>query len=314
MSETRTDQAEIKRHRWRFLLVIAVAVALLGGYTVIWFQGAKIMRSEIAAWVDAERAAGRTVEHGAISVRGYPGSLRAEVDAPRWADADAWSWQAETLYVITEPLNPRRLLLTPRGEQTATVDEQTYTMRADDLRVSLTEDAVAVETAALTAEAGDAALSLGAARAAWNRNDDGSAALGLSLGQLTYRRGEDAYEVVRLNAALSEDADADLALNAFEGAVRAGEDATPVRLSGQGDVRLDDEGYPAGAMTVTVANTDALGPFLIETGVIDGSQQGLVDMAVTGFADTEGGASLPLTMRGGRLRVGPFAVADLPQF
>ena len=308
-----TDDEAIRRHRWRLAIPVVVAVLLLGGYTALWFHGAGIMRAEIAAWTENERAEGRLVEHGDIAVRGYPGTLRAEVDAPVWSDPGVWAWQAETLYVITEPLNPRTLLLTPRGEQRVAYGDGSYDLRAEDLRVALSEGAVAVDVAGLSAESGEQVLTLGAGRAQWARNEDGSAALGLSFGQVAYTGSDARYAVPQLNAALSEERGGDLRLDAFEGAIGAGE-GDPVLLAGQGGVGLDAGGYPSGQMTLTVRNADALAPFLIELGVIEPNQRSLIEMAAAGFADEAGAAALPLAFRDGKLRVGGFPVGDLPRF
>lgn len=319
-----TDDAAIRRHRRRLAIPVAIAVLLLGGYTMLWFQGARIMRTEIARWVAAERAEGRTVAYGDVRVRGYPGSLRAEVEAPVWADPGAWAWRAERLFVITEPFDPRRLVLTPRGEQRAEYGGGAYALRADDLRVGLEEGAVTVEMAGLTAEdaaAGDVAasdgartLAIGAGRAAWSEGPGGAGVLGLSFGQVAYADGEAAYYVPQLNAALSEVAGRDLGLDAFEGAVATAKGAPAALIAGQGRLTIGDDGYPAGRLDVTVRNADALSAVLIQAGVLDAAQGGMVDMAMGMFGSGEGEATLPLSAQDGALRVGPVAVADLPRF
>ena len=309
-----TDEQAIRRHRWRLAIPVLIAVVLLGGYTLVWLQGARIMRAEITEWVETERAEGRMVSHGDISVRGYPGSLRAEVNAPAWADPGAWSWQAETLYVITEPLNPSQLVLTPRGEQQVEYGGETYALRADDLRVGLAEGAVAVEASGLSAEGAGQALALGAARVNWAENADGSAVLGLSVGQADYRGAEAAYYVPQLNAALSEGAASDLGLDAFEGAIATARGERPALLAGQGRVGVGADGYLAGRMTLTVRNAEAVTAVLVQAGVLEANQGGMVDMAMAGFASGDDAAEIPLAFRDGKLRVGPLAVADLPQF
>lgn len=301
---------EIKRHRMRLIVPMAIALILLGGYTVFWFQGAKIMRAEIAAWIAEERAEGREVNHGPIRVRGFPGSLRAEVDAPRWAEPGEWAWGAETLYVITEPFNPRRLVLAPRGVQQVAYDGKSYAVRAEDLRVGLSEGAVAVDARGLTAEGEGAVLNLGGGRVNWSEAEGG--ALLLSVGQLAYANGNDAYAVPQLNAALSGSGDG-LGLDAFEGALRIGAADRPVLLTGEGRVGIDDAGYPSGRMTVEMREAESLGPVLAEAGLIEPTQAGLIDMAVASLSGADGTASVPLAFRDGRLRVSGFAVADLPK-
>lgn len=314
------DHEAIRRHRWRLAVPLLVALALLGGYTLVWFQGARVMRAEIDAWVAAEQAEGRRVEHGRVRVRGYPGSLRAEVDAPLWADPGAWAWQGETLYVITEPLNPRRLLLTPRGPQTIERDGRTYRLLAGDLRVSLEAGRVGVEAADLQVTSGEQAVTLGAARVSWTEAETdaeagagaGAATLGLSLGQLSVSDGKQDWYVPQLNAALSEGPASDLGLDAFEGALSPARGERAAVLGGQGRVDVVD-GYPAGQLTVTVPDPEALAAVLAEGGVLDPQQAGTASLLAAGFSDETGAASVPLTMRDGRLRVGPVPVADLPR-
>ena len=314
MTDSRTpDRAAIVRHRWRLAIPLALAVLLLGGYVVLWFQGARIMRAEIAEWVAGETDEGRSATHGAIRIRGFPGTLRAEIDAPAWSDPGVWAWSAETLFVITQPLNPRRLLLTPRGEQRLEHEGRTYDFRAGDLRVALAEGLLAVEAADLSAESGGQSLDLGAMRANWRENEDGSAVLGLSLAQALYAEGGDEYWLPQLNAVLSEGVASDLGIDAFEGAIATSREAPPAFFAGEGRLAVGEDGYPEGRLDVTLRDADELAAVLIQSGALDRGRAGMATALLGGFDDGEGGARLPFVFVDGKAKLGPIPIGDLPR-
>ena len=302
----------VRTHRRRLYAIFGVVAVLLGGYTILWFRGAGIMRAEIDRWVASERAEGRSVEHGEVRMRGYPAALRAVVDAPAWAAPDEWSWTAETLNVIAVPFDPRRLILAPHGEQAVVYDDVTYALRASDMRFSLSQGTFGAEFANLTAESGERTLALAGGRANWARNEDGSAVLGLSGEDAVYRVPAGAVSLPFVEAALSENGQGALQVEAFRAAVGPDASTDPTVLAGEGEASLDEEGYPSGRMTLRLRNPEPLVTVMSEQGAIPENQAPAV-LSVLQSMQEDGETSLPLSMREGRLRVGFVPLADLPK-
>ncbi|CAO3454526.1 DUF2125 domain-containing protein [Azospirillum argentinense] len=108
--------------RVRKILGFAVlALALLAGaYSVWWWQAAAAVERGVLAWMDEQRAAGAVVNHGGLSVGGYPFSIRAALEAPHLATRDV-EWRGARLVAEAPPWNHTRIALSLPGEQRATV-------------------------------------------------------------------------------------------------------------------------------------------------------------------------------------------------
>ena len=308
-----TDTRPAPRHsRWKFYLPLGLAVAALAAYTVVWFSGARIMRAEIDAWIAREQAQGRVVQHGNIAVRGYPGSLRAVIDAPVWLDPDAnRAWRADALLVIAQPVRPRTLLLAPRGEQEVVWDGTPYALRADDLRVSLSDEQIAVQAEGLTAEGGGTALALGALRGNWARTEAGEALL-FELRDATLTDDAGPLSIAVLRGAASAEANAALRADGFEAALVTAEGERPTRIAGEGALGLAPDGNLSGRMTVTVADPAAVLGLLGSRGVLAADQAALATSVAPMFAGEDGAVVLPLTFEGGQVSAAGFPLARTP--
>src|SRR2546430_15278736 len=77
MLHSTSPEAAPRRRLWPLFLVSALAIALLGAWTGVWFYVAAQVKAEIAGWRERERHAGRAQDCASLSVRGYP--FRMEV-------------------------------------------------------------------------------------------------------------------------------------------------------------------------------------------------------------------------------------------
>jgi len=100
--------------RRRLPLILVLAVALAGGATVVallaWREAAARIEAAALAWIDARRAEGFEIAHGAIAVDGFPFSIRLGIDAPVIARASAppnFRWEAERLELSAPAWAPR---------------------------------------------------------------------------------------------------------------------------------------------------------------------------------------------------------------
>ena len=299
--------------RLRLYVPLALALLLLGGYTALWFQGARVMRGEIDRWIAAERAGGREVAHGTIRVRGYPGSLRGVVDAPRWAEPDAWSWQAETLLVIAQPTRPRTLLLAPRGPQRVVRNGRTWDVEAADLRLALSRDSVAVQAEDLITSSGTERVTVGELRANWTRNEDGSEVLGIAARDGAADFAGEPVIVPRLDAALAANPGRRLALEAMQGALGTKEVTAPAELAAEGRVELTDDGYLEGRADLRLRGGGELIAVLTQQGLIPPEHADLAAGLIRN-AEAQGRAvELPLSFRNAQVLVGPIPVAAQPR-
>ena len=315
-----TDAAP--RHaRWKLYLPVGIAVALLLGYTLLWFQGARIMRAEIDAWVAREAADGRIAQHGDIRMAGYPGAVRAVIDAPVWLDPDQGrAWRAETLLVIAQPVSPRTLILAPRGAQEVVWGERTYDLEAEDLRVSLQPEQVALQGENVTARSArdEAGLTLGEVRATWIDGEGGEVmgveARGVVFGDASSADGTPTLPLLRAALSGNGTAGAPLTLDGFEIAVTPPEDERPSLVKGQGPVQLDAGGRPVGTLTVTFTDAASVLAMLGEQGLLPPEQAQLAASVAPMLANEAGEVVLPLRFADGEVTAAGMLTVPMPRF
>lgn len=100
------------------LLMVLLLPAVV--YTLWWWQAARAVRGGLEDWVAAQRDNGAVVEHGGLTVGGFPFALRAELEKPHLATRGA-EWQGTRLVAEAAPWNPTRIALTFPGEQRLSV-------------------------------------------------------------------------------------------------------------------------------------------------------------------------------------------------
>ncbi|MCI5044850.1 MAG: DUF2125 domain-containing protein [Aquisalinus sp.] len=195
-----------RANRWLLYGPLAAGGLIFAIYTVIWMVGANIMRDELDNWIADQKQNGFVVEHGKISVEGYPFVLRGKLMAPVYGNpADGWQWQAERLYVDTLPYDPTRLILMPYGEQvvrvTADRRQETWRINAAVLKASISETANGIEIRDLVAapEDGTSAtdfsrIAVGSLRANTYIRDDEEAGLQQDIGQFALAAEEIAID------------------------------------------------------------------------------------------------------------------------
>src|SRR5512145_1228683 len=61
-----------RRRRWPLVLIAAIVVLLIAGWTALWFYAAARARTEIAAWRERESQAGRFYDCASELIGGFP--------------------------------------------------------------------------------------------------------------------------------------------------------------------------------------------------------------------------------------------------
>src|SRR5271166_2943430 len=72
MSNSAFPPTAPRRRFWPLLLVFGLLAALAAAWTGLWFHVAAQARTEIAAWFERERQAGRQQDCASLSIGGYP--------------------------------------------------------------------------------------------------------------------------------------------------------------------------------------------------------------------------------------------------
>lgn len=97
------------------LLGLMVLLIPAAAYSLWWWQAARTVRGGLETWVAEQRANGAVVEHGGLTVGGFPFTLRAELERPHLATRGA-DWQGARLVAEAPPWNPTRIALTFPGD------------------------------------------------------------------------------------------------------------------------------------------------------------------------------------------------------
>ncbi|PWC49085.1 DUF2125 domain-containing protein [Azospirillum sp. TSA6c] len=181
----------------RIATILALMMVLLPAvaYSLWWWQAARTVRDGLESWVADQRANGAVVEHGGLTVHGFPLTLRAELDKPHLATRGA-EWQGARLVAEAAPWNPTHIALTFPGEHRLSVvqpGQPPLDILAPNggngdltMRMSGTLERLALRFTGLTAQvAGQtvpvAALDIGAAQPEQPPAERGTAGLTLTL-------------------------------------------------------------------------------------------------------------------------------------
>lgn len=329
--------------RRRAMLPLA-ALLLCGGYTGYWFVGAGVVEGEVERWIAAQERAGMTVDVGDVSVEGFP--LRFDAVLDRYAlsrpdgmvvtgrdlkvGAPAWDWTLIGFSVDQEqslalPLLPpltvrtddgqgefrmeggapqsgsalvRNLVLEAPGGPPLTVAEVEYTQLLPYERDGVADPTFGGLTIAFRDIDLPAELLAGLGR----HIDELSVDLAVSQPWPPAMRApflafwRDSGGEVRVQRLV-------LRWGAFE-------------VDAAGVLSLDANLQPVGELEAEVRGLRELMAALSADSESGGQQANLLGIGLGLFAGgaRDGRVTLPLTVDGGRVRLGPVPLADLPRF
>lgn len=304
--------------------------AAAGIYTLAWLLLADRLRDDIARWTAGAAAGGWTVAAGALDVGGFPFSLRVRtggvtVTTPRWR------WRAPGVTAAARPWAPGRIRISaPGAHRLEAGGGLAVEASGADMELVLGDGAprrVRLAVAApLVRDDRAVLLRAGAAEAEVSRGRDAGAAgwrFALSLRALR------AAAVSRvLDAAMEASAE-----GAVLGLPRAAEGPLARRLAewraGGGVVELESLAVAWGPLAVDARGTLALDRGLQPEGALTADVTGLAETAralaaagavsagaaaaLTLLQGAAGGTvSLPVTVQGRSLGVGPLRLLRLP--
>jgi len=298
----------------RSRLGLVIPFALFGlfmvVYSIMWFQAASAVRTGIDRAVTSEAAAGRTLTIGEVKVVGYPLSLRGRLLDVTYESPGIGAFEADEVLLATLPLSPKRVIFAPRGEQAVTLGGERYALASEDLRLSVEQGFIALETHGVTMTGETSTMVITTLIGNIQELGRGSAiALGV---RGVLREGETPMDIAVLDLAGSIENDTlTIAELGFFIGQNDGEAASQV--TGEGTVSFDDQGRASGTLDVTVQNQDPLIGVLDNLDVL-GTGEATGARLVLGLM-TDGGkdpVDLPFTVKNGKMKLGPVGIGRLP--
>lgn len=335
------------RRLYRILPVLLVVAA--AGWSAWWYAAAMAQERGLKAWLAQQRERGWQAEAEAVDVSGYPTRFDLRLAGMALADpANGWAWEAPALLATSEAWAPTRVAVDWPPEQVLAVPGERATVRNAamatllDLRpgtaLELREAATEVTGLEITSTAGWSAAAAAASIRVAERPEElappNSYDLRLSASQLRLPEGligridptgwlkgnVDRVTVIG-HAALARPIglatveEGEIALRAAT-LREVGFEWGEMKLVVSGAFEVDEQGYPDGAIEVEAREWRQMIRLAVSSGLI-GEDTGRTIARAIEFvtALTGGGDSLsaPLNLSGGKLRIGPFAVADVPR-
>lgn len=331
--------------KWLAGLVVAAGL----GWTGWWFLGSEGQKAGIEAWLEAQRQRGWTAEVGALDVQGYPLDFKLQAADIEMADPRAgWLWRAPEIRAESRSYAPTRIAVTwPRKQVfggrfdmvSVTSDSMTTLL---DLRpgsaMELREAASDVTALRMVAGAGwkAGAEALGV-RVAERAEDAPPNTYDLNLKadsvdlprQLVARIDPTGFlkpKIDRFTVLANGTFDRALGRETVErGDIRlrratireAGFQWGEMRLSVSGAFDVDERGFPVGQIKIEAKEWPQMVRLAVRSGIISAGMGRQVEQAIKLFVGFTGGGndlSAPLGLADGKIKLGPFAIADAPRF
>lgn len=314
-----------------WLLPFFIVALIFAGYSVYWFYMRGELEKSVRSWIDAERAAGATVEYQSLDLRGYPYRFALHVDQPVYGDGRSTVWSAETLQLIVQPWNWNHMIARSPGQSTLDLGGVRFRAALGPKSagsLSWNEDglrrlSLALDEARLVNEDGEALTASGFEFHARPPADDPNAlqivlqwealtlpavpadvdflGQGLQPSRLLIEVPE-AYPVIASGGNLRDWVNRGGSINIAQLLLNWG----PLNFGATADLSLDSAGYVDGGVDVRIDNSDDLkaaisGSELAAT--MDGEQlAGLLNgVSILGEVSKDGGF-LPLSVRDGQIR------------
>jgi len=326
------NDGRLKR-RWLYIPFLTGAV-IFTAYGFLWRAGAAEMKKAVLAWVEDQRAAGMDVAHGEIKTRGFPFFLRAIIDDVAIAAPGEWRWRGEQLAIDALPYDLNRLIFSPAGVQTLTV-QNFGVLRLDkgEIRASIANDdkrgwvfSANVAKASGALGFGDGGFEIGAlvVDVAPDARNAATITLNLTGDDMRVSTGAAPLALQTLQTSLALTRTDALTGAAPQSQWRAAGGAFQIngliaetgdaRFSAQGEISLDHNNYPAGRLHTETANPAAFVRMLGDAGLLTAAETAQAEASLTLAAMAGGGKiSAPIEFQNGVAEIAGVKIADLPR-
>ena len=318
-----------------FYIPLAVGGIILAIWYGVWLQGAKLMKETIVKFADDETSDTSSLTFNSIKVSGFPFFLRGKVDAPVYTTANGLNWSGEKLYMDADIISPSQLTFSPRGDHIisdATGD--TWHINDDSARASfealldgrwvvkLAGDRMkATQSTGETVHVLDYLINVQPSKELENAVEAsilvGAAALDGGLYEGNPIKLDGIEFAARLHAISLAKTDTIQEWKAAGGHLeiqRAAIFMDDALFSLRGNISIDREGFPTGAVNALVEKPAKLAPLFVGLGQLsneeaDAARSGLM---VVGLA-TGGKINGPIEMKNGAAHLLDIQIARLPQ-
>ena len=331
----------------RWILTLAITAA--AGWSAWWYLGARGQEAGVEAWLDNQRKRGWQTETGSIEVTGYPLDFRMRIGELVIADPrQGWAWAAPALQAASRSYEPTRIVVTwPDSHTFAGPGDRAMVRSAVaetilDLRpgpsMELRQAASRFETLRIDAQRGGKSgadkVSVDLKERAAELSPPNSyeldvQALEVLLPEFVVQKidptGWLKPKIDKLTVKAHGAFRDPLSRHTIETGQAALTAATireasfewgPMRLAVSGEFKVDANGYPEGEIAVEAREWRQMVRLAVSAGAID---QGTADTVIQAieFVNTLAGGReelrAPFKLAGGKIRLGPFAIADAPR-
>ncbi|MFK7945644.1 MAG: DUF2125 domain-containing protein [Paracoccaceae bacterium] len=337
----------MRRRLLRWVLSICVIGAVV--WSGWWFVGSEGQKAGLEAWFEQQRKQGWQAEAASVEVSGYPDAFNLVAREMALADpATGWAWNAPEWKVDSTSTTPTRFTVTWPDVQTIAVPGAKADIRSEimtsvlDVRpgpsMELRQLAGDIRALAITGEqgwkAGADEVSLDLFEKPADLGPPNSYDLEFSSTKLKLPKEvvaaidptgwlKPAVDRVTISghAAFQEPIDR-IALEEGRLALRAatireaGFEWGDMRLVAKGAVQIDDRGFPVGKIEIDAREWRQMIRLAVSAGIVDSDTARSVTKGVEFLTVLTGGGddlSLPIGLSGGKVRLGPFAIADAPR-
>ncbi|ADM08636.1 1-Acyl-sn-glycerol-3-phosphate acyltransferase [Parvularcula bermudensis HTCC2503] len=302
MTKSPPSSEAAPRAQRRFLIIpLIVAGLLLGGYSFLWFRGAEMMKRELASFVATQQAMGREITYDDLSIRGFPLSLRAQVDRFSWRAPEAWRWSGDRLHTIAMPWELDRLILAPRGLQTIEYRGVKAQVTPGTLRLGIAAHAFSAEARDLSAALPEGTLKVEQVSTNAQTTEDHRTVLVVTAAGLRFTDPTGASAILNgLNIAAEITPSGGVMLDLGEMAIAGTADkggVTYLRL--EGEVTSLDPATASGRLTLTYRDPRALIDTLRRFDLAPDETLNQAEVALNTFRAGQTQASVPLRLEEG---------------
>ena len=331
--------------RWFVVLVVLGAA----GWSGWWYLGAQGQEAGVAAWLENQRKRGWQADTGDIDVQGFPMDFRMAVtDLAIGNPRQGWTWTAPILKAASRSYEPTRIVVTwPDNQSFAGKGDVAHVRSALaetvlDLRpgpsMELRQAATRIETLRIEAQRGGKSGADSVSVDLKERDVDLSPpnsyeldvqALKVLLPKFLVEKIDPTgwlkpkidKVTIRAHGAFEEALGrktvekGDVALTAAT-ISEASFEWGPMRLALSGEFTVNAQGYPEGTIAVEAREWRQMVRLAVSAGAIDKGTGDTVIKAIEFVNALAGGREelrAPFQLKGGKIRLGPFAIADAPR-
>ena len=332
----------------RWLTVLGVLGA--GLWSAWWYAAARGQEAGVEAWLEGQRGRGWLAEARAVEVQGYPLDFRMTATEVNLSDPrNGWFWAAPILTANSLAYEPTRIAVTWPARQVLAVPGDQAEIRSEtaetildvrpgpsmELRQAATDVRKLTVTGQLGWDASAEALSLNVAERDADLGPPNSYELSAEAVALILPRQIVAHidptgwlkpKVDRFTVQAHGSFEKPLGRTSFEtgeailtaATIReAGFQWGDMRLVLSGQFRVDNRGYPEGSLDIEAHEWRQMVRLAVRSELIDNDTASSIIKAIEFVNAMAGGRDelrAPLKLSEGKIRLGPFAIADAPRF